>query len=207
MSNTAASVFAGATDEEAALLRAKTRGADTSFAGRLFLAKVVECYDGDTIRAIFSPKEIYPATIQYRLRMLGYDSSEMKPLMSAPDREVEKNMAIAARDALTAKLGSDLVVIECGDFDKNGRILTTVYLRDGENVNQWMVANGYGWPYDGKNKTTARMEAKEAPALQQRRKEAEDRLSSHNPIRPPDAPAKTGGKPVANVAGAPRQDF
>lgn len=182
MSNRAATIFAGASEEELALLQKAVRGPDFSYSGRVFLAKIVECYDGDTVRATFSPGEIFPAVVQYKIRLLGCDSCEMKPPLKAPDRELEKAMALDARDALEAKICPDLVVIECGEFDKNGRILATIYLRDGENVNAWIIANGYGWPYDGKNKATAREAGARSPALQRRRREIEERLSKkHQP--------------------------
>jgi endonuclease YncB( thermonuclease family) len=131
-----------------------TCGKDFSFAGQRFLAKIVDYYDGDTVRVAF---EYGGQLIQYKARMAGYDSPEMKPLKSNPNREAEKAAAIAARAALIGKVGGALVYIECDEFDKYGRLLATVYLRDGhengENVNTWMVANGHGTPYDGGKKT------------------------------------------------------
>ena len=85
--------------------------------------------------------------------MAGYDSPEMRPARSNPNRELEKKAAMAARDALAEKVQGGLVYIECGEFDKWGRVLITVYLREnGENVNEWMLAGGHGVPYDGGTK-------------------------------------------------------
>jgi endonuclease YncB( thermonuclease family) len=162
------------------LLQSKTLGPDYTYAKRRFLTKIVEVYDGDTVRAVFSPPEIFPATIQYKIRMLGYDSCEIRPSLKLIDREIEKKMAINARDALAGKIGKELVVLECGDFDKNGRILGVVYLRNGENINKWMVDNGYGWPYDGKTKSTARA-AGGSPSLEAQRELAQRELAQRNP--------------------------
>jgi endonuclease YncB( thermonuclease family) len=86
--------------------------------------------------------------------MRGYDSPEMKPPRAAPRREEEKAAAAAARGALAAKVGAGaLVYAECGEFDKYGRLLVTLYLRagarNGECVNAWMLAQGHGVPYGG----------------------------------------------------------
>lgn len=148
----AATDAAASTDEEK--LAAATCGKDFSFAGRRFLAKIVDYYDGDTVRVVF----LYGGQlVQYKARMAGYDSPEMKPLKSKPNREAEKAAAVAARVALIDKVGDALVYLECGEFDKYGRLLVTVYLRDGcdngENVNAWMIAHGHGVPYDGGKKT------------------------------------------------------
>lgn len=133
-------------DEE--LLAAK-RGSDFSFEGMGFLAKIVDLYDGDTVRIAF---RFDGRIVQWRARMAGYDSPEMKPPKNSPTREAEKAAALAAREALAAKVGEGLVVAECGAFDKYGRILLTIFLDSGENVNKWMVAQGHGVPYDGGTK-------------------------------------------------------
>lgn len=172
----------------AKLLENRVKGADFTYARRHFLAKIVECYDGDTVRAAFVPPESYPVVVQYKIRMLGYDSCEMKPLRSAPERELEKKMAANARDALIGKIGNDLVVLECGEFDKNGRILATLYNRSGENINSWMVESGYGWPYDGKTKSVAREAASKSPALARQREIAQQQLGPNMPVAP--APRK-----------------
>lgn len=136
-------------DIETKLLQT-TCGHDFTFAGNRFLAKVVDCYDGDTIRVAF---EYCNNIIQYKARMAGYDSPEMKPLKSNLNREAEKKAAIDAKTALLTKINNELVYIECGEFDKYGRILITVYTRDGENINSWMMTQGYGTPYNGEKKT------------------------------------------------------
>jgi endonuclease YncB( thermonuclease family) len=133
-----------------AILRAVRLGPDFSFAGFACLAKVVEYYDGDTVRIAFIPAGA-AAPVQYKARMLGYDSPELHPLMSRANRVAEKKAAERAREALHAKVGAEgLVWVKCGKFDKYGRVLVTMFDRaTGEDLNQWMLANGYGVPYDG----------------------------------------------------------
>lgn len=137
-------------------LYAAEREADFSFEGQRFLAKIVDVYDGDTVRVTFR----YAGKLtQYRARMAGYDSPEMRPPKTKPGRDEEVKAAHRAKDALISKLGDRIVYIGCGPFDKYGRLLVTVYARagpglteNGENVNQWMIANGHGVPYDGGTK-------------------------------------------------------
>lgn len=140
------------TDEES--LRRKLEraelGKDFSFAGRAFTAKVVDFYDGDTIRVVF---EFGGELVQYKARLAGYDSPEMKPLKTSANRDAEKIAARAARASLAEKIADQLIRIECGDFDKYGRLLVTAFAAGGENINEWMVAQGYGVPYAGGKKT------------------------------------------------------
>ena len=139
--------------DAAELMEAKLTD-DFSFKGMRFLAKVVDFYDGDTVRVVF---RFQGGLIQYRVRMAGYDSPEMKPPKAKPNRDAEIAAAHAARAALIAKVANDLVYIECGPFDKYGRLLVTMYKRNGtkngESLNEWMVANRHGVPYDGGKKT------------------------------------------------------
>jgi len=146
-------------------LMAAVAGDVFSFAGQRFLAKIVDYYDGDTVTVAF---EFNGRLIQYKARLVGYDSPEMKPLKTNPNRLAEKAAAAAARAALIGKVQGGLVYIECGEFDKYGRILVTAFLRageeNGENINEWMVAQGHGTPYDGGKKTVFAGAAPEASA-------------------------------------------
>jgi endonuclease YncB( thermonuclease family) len=128
-------------------------GSDFTFAGQRFLAKVVDYYSGDIVRVVF----IHRGKLdQYRAKMAGYVSPEIKPSRTSVNRTVEAIKAVAARNALMKKINNALVYIECGGYDRFGRILVTVYLRDGtengESVNAWMIANGHGVVYDSGKK-------------------------------------------------------
>jgi endonuclease YncB( thermonuclease family) len=151
---------AGAMSEVRRALQGAQRGADFSFAGQVFLAKIVDVYDGDTVRVKF----VYRGEVmQWRARMAGYDSPEMKPLLKNADREAEKRAAVEARDALSRKIGDACVWISCGEFDKYGRLLVTVFKVDpeagpcqGDSINDWMIAEGHGVPYAGRTKAPFR---------------------------------------------------
>ena len=88
--------------------------------------------------------------------MNGYDSPEMRVSKSNPRRDVIKQKAILARDYLTrlVKNENQLVYIKCGEFDKYGRLLGTLYINKNDyvSVNELMIENGHGYSYFGGTK-------------------------------------------------------
>lgn len=136
--------------EDAELMAAATPE-DFSFRGWRFRARVDSVYDGDTIRITFKYGGEY---VRWPARMLGYNSDEVRPPAATPNRAAVVAAAHAQRDALAAVVYGRCVDVECGDFDKYGRILVTVtapVVAGGapESVNAWMVRSGLGVPYDG----------------------------------------------------------
>jgi len=126
-----------------------------SFVGKTFFARPINIYDGDTFSIIFLHNN---NVIKYRCRCLGYDSPEMKPSLSNPNRDKEKALANLAKNRMTellTKHESGLVFIECFEFDKYGRILVRVYnMIDTKSINEIMVEEGHGKNYDGGKKDT-----------------------------------------------------
>ena len=120
----------------------------TSLDGMIFDAKVVDVYDGDTITFTFMNKN---EQVQYKGRMAHYDSPEMKPLKTTPDREKHVAAAYAARDALRGLILDKVVRVQAYKNEKYGRTLIDVFL-GGVYINQWMVDNKYGVPYEGGTK-------------------------------------------------------
>ena len=89
--------------------------------------------------------------------MEGYDSPEMRPSKSNPNRDAEKKAALESKNYLKnliQKNPEQLIYIECGDFDKYGRLLGTLYLKQNDNnsVNQMMIDNKHGYIYNGGTK-------------------------------------------------------
>ena len=117
------------------------------------LCKVVDVYDGDTCKVVF---EIKGKIYKWNVRMHGYDSPEMRVSSQNPNREAMKANAIEARDYLInlVQKPNQVVYINCGEFDKYGRLLGTLYLSKNKNisVNQMMVNAGHGVPYYGGTK-------------------------------------------------------
>ena len=126
-----------------------------SFVGKTFFAKPCNIYDGDTFSIIFLHNN---NVIKYRCRCIGYDSPEMKPSLSNPNRDKEKALAIRAKNRMTellTKHESGLVFVECFEFDKYGRILVRVYnMIDTKSINEIMIEEKHGTIYDGGKKDT-----------------------------------------------------
>lgn len=124
-----------------------------SLKGNSFIAKVCNVYDGDTCTVLFSYRNEF---IKYKCRMMGYDSPELKPLLSKPNRVEEITLAKNARSRFTElveKSPTGLVRIECFEFDKYGRLLADMYNNvDIESINSIMIREGHGKSYFGKKK-------------------------------------------------------
>jgi len=124
-----------------------------SLNGNIFIAKACNIYDGDTFSAIFEYKN---ELIKYKCRCLGYDSPEMKPLLSNANRKNEIELAHKAKDRLVELINkhkSKLIKIECFDFDKYGRLLVKIWnMVDEKSINDIMVEEGHGKAYFGQTK-------------------------------------------------------
>ena len=130
------------------------------FDGNKYYCKVIDVYDGDTITIALNlnGKQIY----QYKVRMYGYDSPEMKPRKNIKNRDIIIQNAKIAKNELKRLILHKIVVIkiEKGTWDKYGRLLGTIYMKQGGltiksytfNVNQYMIENNYGYPYFGGTK-------------------------------------------------------
>ncbi len=122
-------------------------------------AKVLKVYDGDTIWVSLI---LYKKLFKFNCRMIGYDSPEMKPLLSNPNRNQEIIAAKSAKDYLANLILNKIVDIQFGDFDKYGRALCSIYIPDPDSkkiicrnnicVNTLMIRKGHGYPYLGGRK-------------------------------------------------------
>ena len=124
-----------------------------TFKGKTFYAMPCHIYDGDTFSVIFDYKG---ELIKYKCRCMGYDTAEMKPSLTAPNREREKELAHKAKDRLIELLykhSTKLIKIECLDFDKYGRLLINVWnMVDEQSINSIMIQEGHGKAYMGGTK-------------------------------------------------------
>ncbi len=125
-----------------------------TFKDKVFTALCSSVYDGDTFTAIF---EYNNEIIKYKCRCYGYDSPEMKPLLSKENRDEEIKLAHKAKERfleLVNKSINGLIRIECLDFDKYGRILVKVYNGvDDKSINNIMIDEGHGKSYFGGTKS------------------------------------------------------
>ena len=105
--------------------------------------KVLKVYDGDTIWIAMNH---FDMIFKIKVRLDGIDTPEIR----TKDMD-EKNRAIIARDFLSNLINNKIITLECGNFDKYGRLLGTIYLGN-INVNKLMVVNGHAVEYDGGKK-------------------------------------------------------
>lgn len=91
--------------------------------------RVVNVADGDTVTILDSSKQ------QHRIRLLHID---------APERG--QAFGRVAQNALAKRINKRQVQVKYKEKDRYGRILGEIIL-NGENINLWLVQNGYAWPY------------------------------------------------------------
>jgi micrococcal nuclease len=115
--------------------------------------KVVRVVDGDTVDIAMVSDDTHKI-FKYRVRLYGIDTPEKKPLKSNPNREKEMEAAKKSSQALHQKMEENqyLVTILLYKPDKYGRLLGTLYDSKGEDINQWMVNQGFATSYFGKTK-------------------------------------------------------
>ena len=109
----------------------------------VWVAKVVDVYDGDTITVCFDafPGSRCSGIRKFKVRMYGYDSPEMRPKKKKYPDEAErqrvKAKARVARDALRKKVLGQMILLKglgagdeenrSGRSEKWGRLLGLVY--------------------------------------------------------------------------------
>ena len=119
-----------------------------SLNNRKFICRIVSVYDGDTCTAMF---KLNKKMVKFKIRMLGYDSPEMRPRINTPNRDEIIEKAKSAKEALLSKVLNKKVLLKCGKWDKYGRLLGTLYVNN-QNINEWMLSAGHGYPYFGGKK-------------------------------------------------------
>ena len=102
-------------------------------------AIVTKVYDGDTVHAVFAIEE--QGYFRWSCRLAGINTPELR----STDLE-ERDLAQKAKVALAEKVLYQQVRIRLGKFEKYGRLLATIYLKD-TNVNEWLISEGYAKPY------------------------------------------------------------
>lgn len=121
--------------------------------GEVHLAKIVKCYDGDTIHCIFKHNNKYTL---FHARLYGYDSPEMKPskTISEEKRKIIKEKAIKSKERLEELILNKNVYLFCMIFDKYGRLLVKIKnkLTDDKFINDIMIEEGHGYAYYGGTK-------------------------------------------------------
>ena len=94
-----------------------------------FAATVVSVADGDTLTVLHDDRKV-------RVRLFGIDCPEKGQPFGTEARRFTTGLA----------LGKEVTVIE-KDIDRYGRIVATMVLADGRNLNNEIVATGWAWWY------------------------------------------------------------
>tara|TARA_X000000368_G_C22588760_1_gene518421 strand:- start:37 stop:465 length:429 start_codon:yes stop_codon:yes gene_type:complete len=114
-----------------------------SFEGEEKEAKVVDVYDGDTIKVVFP---VQGKLYKFNCRIQHVDTPEIRTR-----NKLEKTYGLKVRDLLREKILGKIVLIVCDDFDKYGRLLIDIKLKD-TLLSQWLILNNYAFEYDGGTK-------------------------------------------------------
>jgi endonuclease YncB( thermonuclease family) len=124
-----------------------------SYENRKQKVKVLRVVDGDTVDIAMYHMETN-RIFKYRVRLYGIDTPEKRPLKSDPNRDQEIAAAKKATKAMTDKLEQNYNIVTAHFYkpDKYGRLLCTFYDNKGEDINAWMIQQGYATSYFGKTK-------------------------------------------------------
>ena len=116
-----------------------------SLDGKIIEAKVISVYDGDSIKCAFP---LNNTLYKWNCRLSGVDTPELKT-----KNKIEKEYGYKVRDLLREKILGKVVKLNCGNFDKYGRLLVTINCdKDNCSVNDWLINNNYAFKYDGGTK-------------------------------------------------------
>lgn len=135
------------TDEQMEELANSKKAKNTTYEGRCMYCKIVDCYDGDTVKGTFFDGN---KLVQKSFRIYGYDSPEIKPKKDLPNREEHIQKAKEAKAALEELILNKVVIIKCLKDDKYGRTLVNIKTIDFDiDIEQFMLENNHGYAYFG----------------------------------------------------------
>ena len=113
-----------------------------SLEGNIVEAKVLSVYDGDTIKCAFP---LNNKMYKWNCRLSGVDTPEIRTR-----NKTEKEYGYKVRNNLREKILGKVVNLECGDFDKDGRLLVKVKCQDDDcSINDWLITNNFAFKYNG----------------------------------------------------------
>ena len=115
-----------------------------SLAGRRVAAKLYQVYDLDSFYAAL---ELDGRLCSFKCRLRHVDSPELR----AHDA-TEKKLAYEARDRARELIDGRVCCLDCGEFDKYGRVLVEVTLADGTRLHEWALREHLALPYEGGTK-------------------------------------------------------
>ena len=122
-----------------------------SLCGEKQLCKIVDVYDGDSVKAVFyTSNKLY----KWSVRLKGINTPELRPSRKLENRLEIIEKAKQSRDHLKKifEKNNNLVYILCDDFGKYGRLLGTFFIEEDKNdfessINYQMIQDGYAKVY------------------------------------------------------------
>jgi len=148
-----------------------------SLAGQVLPGLVVSCYDGDTLHVVLP---VFGHFFRFPVRLDGIDTPEMKSkiaenklrairarnrVLQLAGLAVDMDEAYSKKDveAMLART-RPVVVVECKEFDKYGRLLANVRAQHGlPTFSEILLADKLAYTYGGATKLT---ENEQADALE-----------------------------------------
>jgi endonuclease YncB( thermonuclease family) len=122
-----------------------------SLDGQKLRCKVVDVYDADTVTLIVPFAGLY---FKKKCRLTGIDAAEKRT-----KNLEEKKVALKGQQYVSDLILNKEVWVDCGDWDKYGRLLGTIYTKKSQmragwdrSLNRAIVAEGFAYLYDGKKK-------------------------------------------------------
>lgn len=122
-----------------------------SLSGNINIGYVSNVYDGDTCKIVMMYGE---HVNKWNCRVMGVDTPELRT-----KNEKEKECGYFVRDKLRHEILDKIVIVECLEFDKYGRLLVYIHpyndnmkIDKKTSYNQWLIDNNYAAEYYGGTK-------------------------------------------------------
>ncbi|KAJ3427030.1 serine/threonine-protein kinase [Anaeramoeba flamelloides] len=141
------------------LLTALTKSDNTTpflnFKNYQTVAKVVDVYDGDTVKVVMPVFKTQ--TFRFSVRISRIDCPEIRPkTKDVLKKKIEKEFAIEIREYTKKLLLNKYVRLDCKGLDKYGRLLAEIYFTYGEkrdvNFSDHLINKRMAVLYDGGTK-------------------------------------------------------
>lgn len=113
-----------------------------SLDGEVVLGRIIDVYDGDTFTCILPYEDGF---YKFKCRLNGIDCPELRT-----NNPREKEEALKAKN-FVVKYMNLILRMECGKFDKYGRLLVNVLTEQGD-LSKLLIDRKLGVAYDGGTK-------------------------------------------------------
>lgn len=136
-----------------------------SLVGQEHNAKVVDVYDGDSIKIVIKLSGSFQ---KFNCRLADIDTPELRS-----KNMNEKLYAHYVKKKVENDLLNKIIKVKCGKFDKYGRLLIWIFLEGLPDhhtaiYNQYIIKNKWGIQYDGKTKKLWSVHLENNPQLMRR---------------------------------------